>query len=402
MSVRRVYLGASFFVALAGAGLASCSAGSGGGGDRPGGSKVGSPGGSTSTGGSLGIGGSTSVGGTGPGGTGGTFTNLDSGSTGGVPEGGECSAVTQQAENKPAPVDVIWAVDNSDSMVNELAAVEGHLNNFYNVVNSGVDMHVVMLGQRGRPNDGSLFNPDPGYCISPPLGSGGCPGADSNPPIFMHVDVSVGSNTPLNRLIDNYQTYKPILRKNALKYFAVVTDDNSGMSASAFTNAVNSLDPGWFDQWKFFGVFCTGSCGVFLACAATGSVYTQLTQQTGTTPGDLCGAQQDFGPVFNQLAQTILTGTKLSCEWDIPPPPPPETLNPGKVNVDYTPTGGTPQPIFKVQNVADCGPQGGWYYDDDVNPTKIFVCPTTCNLISADLTGRIDIKFGCDTIPVPK
>jgi hypothetical protein len=50
-----------------------------------------------------------------------------------------------------------------------------------------------------------------------------------------------------------------------------------------------------------------------------------------------------------------------------------------------------------VETEADCGPGGGWYYDDNANPQSIRVCPSTCAAIQSDLDGRIDILFGCRT-----
>jgi hypothetical protein len=55
----------------------------------------------------------------------------------------------------------------------------------------------------------------------------------------------------------------------------------------------------------------------------------------------------------------------------------------------------------KVVNAAACGPQGGWYYDNDNNPKNVLLCPATCQTIQSDPKGQIEIKFGCATIPVP-
>jgi hypothetical protein len=41
----------------------------------------------------------------------------------------------------------------------------------------------------------------------------------------------------------------------------------------------------------------------------------------------------------------------------------------------------------------------GWYYDDNKNPKKIILCDQTCDYIKSVEDGRIDIQFGCETIP---
>jgi hypothetical protein len=344
----------------------------------------------TGTGGDIGFGGASAA----------------TGTTAATGAGGGCAAVSQTATSTQAPVDIIWALDTSDSMVFELQAVEDNMNQFAStILNQGVDVHVVVVAKPGEPDGGNIFNPDPGICIDPPLATGSCPGG-SKPPSYQHVEVSVGSNNALNKLIETYPTYKPTLRANAVKYFAVVTDDEATdgpyNSAASFSAAVSALDPGYFDAWKFFGVFCTGSCGVFLACEATGDVYLDLVAQTGGLAGDLCGGNSDgFAPVFNALAQTVVQSTPLDCAWAIPPPPEGETFDPEKVNVEFTSAGGSTGTIYHVDSAADCGPQGGWYYDDPAAPTKVLVCPSTCSAIQADPGGTIDVLFGCATIDVP-
>jgi hypothetical protein len=372
-----------------------------------GGAEAGGQGGGATGTGTNGAAGGLTVG-AGNGSSSGAGSLVGSGNTGASVSGvgGGCAGVSQTATNQLRPVDIIWAVDTSDSMVAELQAVEDNMNVFAgSILNQGIDVHVVLIAKPGNPTDGTIFNPDPGICIDPPLATGVCPGG-SKAPNYQHVESSVGSNNALNKFIDNYQAYKPTLRPNAVKYFAVVSDDDAtdgpNNSAQAFINAVDNLDPGYFDVWKFFGVFCTGSCNVFLACAATGDVFNDLITLKGGIAGDLCGGNSSgFAPVFTALAQTVIDGKELDCEWAIPPPPAGQTFNPNLVNVDYTPSGGSAMPIYHVNTAADCGPQGGWYYDNNTSPTKVLVCPSTCSTIKADPNGQIDIVFGCATVDVP-
>ena len=291
-------------------------------------------------------------------------------------------------------------------MVNELQAVEDNMNVFAaTILNQGIDVHVVLIAKPGNPDDGNILNPDPGICIDPPLATGSCPGG-SKPPSYQHVESSVGSNNALNKFIEQYPSYKGTLRPNAVKYFSVVSDDDATDgpydSAASFIAAVDALDPSYFELWKFFGVFCTGNCNVFLACAATGKVYNQLVAQKGGIGGDLCGGNSNgFASVFSALAQTVVQGKELDCAWDIPAPPMGQVFDPGLVNVKYTPGNGPPSDIFHVKTVSDCGPAGGWYYDDDANPEKVQVCPSTCAVIKGDPAAKIDILFGCSTVDVP-
>lgn len=366
------------------------------------------PGEGTQTGGGGGSGNGGSSGGINVGGSG-AGINVGGGTGGGtLPDGAACEAVSQTADNKVRPVDIIFAIDTSDSMVGELIQVEANMNAFVNAITgAGLDVHIVLIAKPGEPNGGTPFNPDPGICLDQPLATGVCPGG-SKPPLYQHVEVGVGSNNALNKIIETYSMYKPTLRQTAVKYFAVVTDDEAkdgpNNSAAAFAASVNALDPGWFDTWKFFGIYCTGSCGTFLACADTGYVYTDLVNQSGGVSGDLCGNNQNFQPVFNQMSQAVVSAKSVDCAWAIPAAPSGQTFDKGKVNVNYSPGGLPPaQPIYHVSTAADCtASSGGWYYDDNTNPTQVLVCPSTCTAIQSDPNAKVDVLFGCQTVEVPK
>jgi hypothetical protein len=176
------------------------------------------------------------------------------------------------------------------------------------------------------------------------------------------------------------------------------------MPAQQLIQSDGMLDPGWFDTWRFFGVYCTGTCPVFLACAATGTVYAELTQQSQTRPGDMCQGQsaQGFATVFTQLAQTITSGKKVDCQWTIPPAPAGQQFDPTRVNVRHTPSGGMTQDILYVDGLAQCGMNPGWYFDNPQAPTKVLLCPASCADVTNDVNAQMDIVFGCARREVPK
>ncbi len=89
----------------------------------------------------------------------------------------------------------------------------------------------------------------------------------------------------------------------------------------------------------------------------------------------------------------------LPCEVMIPAAPPGQTFDRGKVNVQYTPSGGgAVETLPYVASAASCGPGKGWYYDDDAAPTKVVYCPATCKEIQADARATVDVAFGCKTV----
>ncbi len=340
-------------------------------------------------------------------GSGGGFSTSAQG-TGGF---AECAGATSTATAQKQPADIIIAVDTSGSMDEESAEVQQNLNNFASIIDmSGISVRVILIA-------------DSSVCIPTPLGSGQCGGMDSLAPEYLHVVEPVGSNDALQKIIQTYPQWASTLQTNATKTFVVVSDDNSDMSASEFTNALLALDPPTFQDFLFhaivansdplacFGFTCPGGnpccyppgpVGCASYAAEIGSVYHQLVSQTMGINGDLCA--QEFDPIFQALATGVITASQLACEYDIPEPPPGETFAPGQVNVLYTPGGQmTQQPIYNVPGGAgDCGPNGGWYYDDPANPTKIYVCPATCDVLQADAMGQVEVEFGCETEIVPE
>ncbi|MBX3130680.1 MAG: hypothetical protein KF718_28430 [Polyangiaceae bacterium] len=369
------------YIGLAGALVwaAGCSAASGGEGGLGGTSAASGSGGAVSAGGA---GASIGLGGEGAGGAGGET----------------CSGVSQEANNAVLPADVIWAIDTSCSMVEETNAVRENMNKFSaGITQQGVDIRIILIAEQYQPSPFPPI-PDEGICIAAPLGSGNCPN-DTNLPDFAHIFQTVGSTNALQLMLQTYSNWKDLLRPNSVKIFTVVTDDNSSLSAADFTTQVNALDPQKIgpNQWKVYAIYSYTKCP---SAAQVGSVYAQLVGQTQGVSGDLC--LQNFLPVFSELANGVIGSSKLDCGWTIPPPPDGQVFQKGKVNVVFTGDGKQPQTVGKVGSKSDCGPQGGWYYDNDANPSTVHVCDSTCQTIQADPKGKIDVEFGCATVEVPK
>ena len=318
--------------------------------------------------------------------------------------GDSCAAISQTADNRLQPADIIIAVDNSGSMDEEIVFVREQLNAFsQQIVDSGVDVRIILI--TAPVADAMPVVPpiiwdddddqDNGICIGAPLGSGTCP-ADSNPPRYMHIAREVKSHDALNLFISTFPQWKDQLRPNATKTFVVVTDDNAedepNDSAGAFTQNVAQLDPALFAKWSLSGIYCFSECP---DAAEIGTVYADLVQQTGGVGGDLC--LQDFAPVFDALAKQVIGASKLDCAWDIPAAPMDQMFHKDRVNVQFTASGATPQIVFHVDTPAACGAQGGWHYDDNANPTRLLVCPSTCDQLQAQESAQLDVLFGCET-----
>jgi hypothetical protein len=56
-----------------------------------------------------------------------------------------------------------------------------------------------------------------------------------------------------------------------------------------------------------------------------------------------------------------------------------------------------------VGSAAECGTEQAWYYDNPTTPTRILLCPSACETVTADAGAAIEILAGCvPRVVVPK
>jgi hypothetical protein len=97
-------------------------------------------------------------------------------------------------------------------------------------------------------------------------------------------------------------------------------------------------------------------------------------------------------------------GPAIACNFDIPPPPKGKTLDPTQVNVRLTRNGVTTD-LLQAKSSADCGTADDqWFYDNPTAPTRIDLCPATCEAARASMdASSVSLQFGCQTnVAIPK
>ncbi len=312
-----------------------------------------------------------------------------------------CESIDEEASIGLQPADIIVVVDNSGSMDLEAAFVQSNMNQFSSqIFLANVDAHVVLISA-----DNSS---DAGICLPTPLGSGACPD-DNNPPGYLHIVDGVGSNDALQKIIQHHVTWAPQMRATASKHIIVVTDDDSDLSANDFNQQFLALDPS-YAGYRFHAIASpedpiiaciaqTTCCPGLPLSAAQSDEYIDLAALTGGVFGNLC--EQEFGPIFTAVAQQLIQGSSLACEYTIPTPRG-QTLDPAQVNVDFFDTQNASLiDLGYVENPAACaGVPHGWYYDDAANPSTILLCPQTCTQVQGfPAMSRVSIQFGCATVP---
>jgi hypothetical protein len=188
------------------------------------------------------------------------------------------------------PVDVVWFVDTSSSMVAETAAVNANVNRFSaRMAESGLDYRVVMIAQRGTATRQ--------VCVPPPLGGAAC----GDGPRFRHVNQYVASRDGLQQVLDTYPTWRGFLRPGTARVLVAVTDDDSTLSADAFDTQLRALG-GW-DGYVFNSIVGYESRVDCPTLTRRGSVYLTLTDRTMGQRARVC--DPDWSGTFTAFARTI-------------------------------------------------------------------------------------------------
>ncbi len=308
-----------------------------------------------------------------------------------------------QSEARRVPVDLVFAIDQSDSMDAEIAQVKANINKLTDLLGkTNLDYRVVMIARPG---------PDTfGVCIPPPLGAAAC---GDNLPRFKRSAQEVLSNDALALFLKTYDSTDPTIgwskyiRADSIKAFIPITDDNALQPPPApywqtFDQEILKRGAGSFGtaadrNYVFFPIVgavqgadvTTTKCSTDVV--SEGPEYQELAKLTGGAHFAVCAT--DYGPTFTSMANRI--ATKVLCTLPVPAAPSGETIDPTLVNVSATPPGG-PTVDF-LQDVSKACDEGanGWQYN--AGQTKILLCGDACQKIVDKPETRVDVVFGCKT-----
>ena len=303
---------------------------------------------------------------------------------GGANDEEQCAAITEMAEASKSPVDIVWIVDGSASMLDETVAVQQNITNFANAISmAGIDHHVVMLST-GDIAAGTPLGMDPDH--------------------YLYVPALVGSNDALQQLIDLYPSYATFLRPNAALHFVVVTDDESFLPAEDFKAQMEMVAGKKFifhaiASESVNGLPCVGACGLPVVCGgfAPGVQYYALADATGGQKISIC--TEDWSMVFAPLQAAVIASAPLPCDYPIPAPPDGQMLDAEKVNLAFLPADASDQQVFPRAAAEDqCADHLAWFYDDPARPQLIRMCPAACSAVGAG--GTVQIELGCKTVPL--
>jgi hypothetical protein len=227
------------------------------------------------------------------------------------------------------PIDIIWAVDSSGSMSQEMQIVEDQINAFANTLAaSGSSTRLHLLADRGT----EAFE----ICVAPPLGGANCtdnPAAgfwqyDTNGGVGNGTQPFVHSSNAIGRIAQQSPTWIPRLQAGSYRAYIFTTDDNGD---DPEWTAVHG-DPSNIDDCGF-GFITNATTSNLCRWDAPGAQdYTSLAHDFfisgvnwggfitfnnnffpgNSTPGDDWGAY----PIIGNTGTTVLTGADDVYEFN--------------------------------------------------------------------------------------
>lgn len=334
-----------------------------------------------------------------------------------------CGTVKAQATLTKAPVDVIFVVDNSGSMTLEITSVQNNINqNFAQIIqNSGIDYRIIMLSRHGSAANSQSI------CINAPLaGNASCnpvPAQPTNTNRFFQYSVEIGSTNSYGVITSTYNMkdefnlapngWQAWLRPNAMKTFIEITDDNSQTSVAAFESALFALTPKMFGDANKRNYTFHSICGVKENTPATkpyaatdpvvagtcstaqnnSPIHQALSRLTGGLRYPVCETTS-YDAVFQAVAQGVITGAQVSCDFDFPTAPQGKKYILETAQLEYTPgNGGAVKILNQVATANACAPNS-FYIENN----RVHLCGASCDEVTADSGAKIEFLLDCQVV----
>jgi hypothetical protein len=335
-------------------------------------------------------------------------------------------------------VDIVFAIDNSGSMSEEIAAVRDNINvNFAQLIeDSGVDFRVVLVSQFGSEGTN--------VCVDPPLAGAPCSAGleSSTSDVFFQYDLPIDSFDPLCKLLFAFDHpdaagrapygYRQWLRPDAQKVFVVISDDSAacryesgdgfaidlgGDGSDPFEVALNfhetliarspdqfgappdtryafysivglsanepATEP-WFPHQELNAETCD-------TAPSAGLAYQALSVITDALRYPVCEGR-GFDAVFRVLARSVVEAAKADCSFELPTAPPGQSIARSTINVEYRPgAGGETRRFTQVTATPQCTDASFV-----LSATRIDLCPEACAAVQADHEAELRVLYGCN------
>ncbi|MBE7479991.1 MAG: hypothetical protein HS104_08405 [Polyangiaceae bacterium] len=107
-----------------------------------------------------------------------------------------------------------------------------------------------------------------------------------------------------------------------------------------------------------------------------------------------------FDVVFKKIAEGVIKGAKIQCDFPMPAPPPGKDLDPKTIQIQYTPSaGGSPEKFEQVADASQCKPNAFYIQPGadggDAGTDLLVLCDDTCKKVQGDNSANIEILALC-------
>jgi hypothetical protein len=296
---------------------------------------------------------------------------------------GACEPVTLPLPNPEQPVGVVLLVDNSAGMGEEAAEVSARLGTLAGRLGARVEVTFVMIS--AYPTD------DPqGVCVAPPLGNGGCPVSDEQPPAYLHIGLPVTPLAALSQVFVTYEQWATALPEGAKRQLVVVSDGETGVAVEDFREGFIMLDPERNASHRVHVSVAHTACP---QAATPGEQWRAHAAASGGYDHDLC--TEDYETFFEELGTRIIDDLGDRCRWVLPAIPEGVELHPDRVEL-LVDADGLLTSFARVGSEAECDAAvPGWYWEDPAAPAAMHACPATCTLLLDFTAVESSVRFGC-------
>jgi len=332
-----------------------------------------------------------------------------------------CGKEQYDADLVKKPIDVIFSVDTSGSMDDEIDEVENRIKgDFVDIMNnSGVDYRVIMLADKDE------------VCIKSLSKNGNCgEGANTNTNKFKHIDQVDGSpesEQSLKNFVDYYdgirdsqgEPYNQYLRSNSFKIFVAVSDEkeqayNSGSdppgAAQEFINKITSKSNADFGtpsnrNFRVHGIIGVPPKGGQKAYQPSEPIQNSnmncstaekmpasehAAKKTKGLRYPICKTNS-YDAVFNEIADGAVQLSKIGCELDYPMVSN-DTIDKDKMSLQWKPMSASKASVVhKVHDQSNCA-KDRFYLDSG----KVQLCQKLCDEVRDTDKGKLTIHAGCE------
>jgi len=308
-----------------------------------------------------------------------------------------CAAATEQASVTPTSLYV--AFDKSSSMGPEVTSTK------WAGARKGMEAFLKDSASNGlrialnffpRPVDGTPVCDSAAY-MAPRVGYDFLP--TNAVPILDAIDKEKpdGFNTPMYPALGGAlrKAMEDLKTRPGEAGAVLLVTDGEPQGPAATCGGLNPEDPKVIadlaaNTLKTFGIktFVVGLPGVNV------SIANQIAAAGGTTAAVLAADPTKVEEGFRDALATV-RGKALPCDFALPTKVLKGEISYALVNVLYS-KGGAP-PGATVPQDAACTGGEGWRYDDPAKPTRIVLCPKTCETVRGDAKAKIEILLGCKT-----